>query len=227
LKLRTALAPVLAAAALTVPSAAEAAGLSVDRRCYGPGERVLFTGTGFTPNGQYALSTGGQQLGLGMNNAVGEFELPLAAPQLSRGERRDPFTATDQTDLTITASTEVRLTALDVTVKPKRGNPGIERRIKARGFTRGKKLFAHVKQGSRQRNVEVGRLRKPCGVVSAKRRIFSSNAKTGVYQVQFDAKRKYSPRTAPQVTFLVTVFQTFEPASASAFGVGETWTRLD
>jgi hypothetical protein len=225
LKLTALLVPTLAAVALAAPCAAHAATLTTDKACYGPGEPVLFTGLGFTASGQAALTTGGQQLGLVTVNPVGEFELGLTAPLIDAKQRTDTFTATDQANLALTASVGVRLTSIDVTAKPKNGKPGRRQLIKARGFTTGKTLWAHIRRGRSKRNVKVGKLKKPCGTLSLRKRLFSPNAKTGAYTVQFDAKRKYSSETAPSVTFVVTVFQTIKPASASGATTGERWTR--
>jgi hypothetical protein len=205
LKLRTAVLSSLAALALAAPASAPAATLSVDRPCYGAGERVQFTGHGYTPDGSVALSVSGQQLGVGSANSVGEFTAALRAPAIDGKQRTDVFTATDQTDLALTASAPVLLTSLDVSVKPKDGDPSKPKRIVARGFTNGTTLYAHVRRGKAKRNVRVGRLRGPCKTLSVKRRLFSPDAQPGVYKVQFDARRRYSPSTAPQVGFLVTV----------------------
>jgi hypothetical protein len=225
LKLRTAVLPSLVAVALAAPATAPAATLSVDRGCYGPGEEVAFTGVGFTSNGPVALSVGGQQLGVGTVNAVGEFEVSLGAPDIRAKKRTDLFTATDQTDLSLTANVPVHLTSLNVNVTPKNGNPGKAKRVVARGFTSGRVLWAHIRRGKNKRNVKIGKLRGACKTLDVKRKLFPADAKDGLYTVHFDSKRKYSSKTAPQVSFQVVVFRTFKPASASS--VGERWIRID
>ena len=209
MKLRTAVLPSIALVALAVPAAAPAASLSVDRSCYGQGEQVKFSGGGYTANGPVALSVGGQQLGISTANAVGEIAVSIPAPSIKGKQRTDKFVATDQTNLSLTATTPVKLTSLNVKVTPKNGNPAKAKRIVARGFTTGKTLWAHVRRGSSRRNVKVGKLKGACKTLDVKRKLFLDNAKSGVYNVQFDTKRTYSAKTAPQVAFLVTVFQTF------------------
>ncbi|HEX2070973.1 MAG TPA: hypothetical protein VHF90_04925 [Thermoleophilaceae bacterium] len=209
MKLRSAVVPTLALAALAVPAAAPAATLSVDKQCYGAGERVQFSGGGYTPNGEVALSVSGQQLGLGNANPVGEFAASLGAPEIDGRRRTDVFTATDQANLALTATVPVLLTSLNVSVKPRNGDPSKPKRIVARGFTTGRALYAHVRRGKAKRNVRVGRLKGPCGTLNVKRRLFPPDAEPGVYKVQFDARRRYSASTAPQVAFMVTVFQAF------------------
>ncbi|HEX2161993.1 MAG TPA: hypothetical protein VHF88_09260 [Thermoleophilaceae bacterium] len=218
MKLRSAVLITVTVAALAGPATALAATLSVDKACYGAGERVQFSGGGYTPNGAVALSVSGRQLGVGSANAVGEFTANLAAPEIDGKRRTDIFTATDQANLALTASVPVLLTSLNVAVKPRNGDPSKPKRIVARGFTKGRTLYAHVRRGKVKRNLRVGRLKGPCGTLSVKRRLFPPGAKPGLYKVQFDARRRYSASTTPQMAFMVTVFQTVRPARASAAG---------
>jgi hypothetical protein len=223
LKLRIALAPSLVALALVVPVSASAATLSVDKRCYGPGDAISFTGTGFTPNNQAALSVSGQQLGFATVNPIGEFEAKAGAPIIRAKRRTDVYTATDQANLALTASVPVQLSSLNVKVTPKNGDPSNQKKIVARGFTSGKVLWAHVKRSGKARNVKIGKLQGACKTITKKRKIFPANAATGVYSVQFDTKRKHSANTRPNITFLVTVFRTFRPASLSS----TSWIQID
>jgi hypothetical protein len=205
LKPRTAVLAGLAGTALAVPASASAATLRVDRPCYRAGEAVRFSGAGYTPSGSVALSVSGQQLGLAEVDPLGGFDASLEAPEIDGRRRTDTFTATDQTNLSLTASAPVLLTSVNVDVEPRNGNPGEPKRIVARGFTSGNVLYAHVRRGNTGRNVRIGRLRGPCGTLRIRRRLFSLDARTGVYTVQFDARRRYSARTEPQVGFVVTV----------------------
>jgi hypothetical protein len=223
LKLRTAILPSLAVVALAAPAAAPAASLSVDKSCYGPGEQVKFSGGGYTASGPVSLSVSGQQLGVTDANPVGEIAASIPAPSIKGKQRTDVFTAADQTNLALTATVPVKLTSLNVKVTPKNGDPSKAKRIVARGFTTGRTLYAHVRRGSSKRNVKVGKLKGACKTLSVKRKLFLANAQAGVYKVQFDTKRTYSAKTVPQVSFLVTVFHTFRPASASS----TSWIQVD
>lgn len=224
MKLRTAVLPSLVAIAFLAPATASAATLSVNKTCYGPGEKIAFSGGGFTPSGPVALSVSGRQLGVGAANAVGEIDVSVSAPDIDGKRRTDFYTATDQTDLSLTAGVPVHLTSLNVKVTPKNGNPAKAKRVVARGFTSGKTLYAHVRRGKSKRNVKVGKLEGACRTLDVKRKLFLANAKDGLYSVQFDTKRRYSAKARPQVSFLVTVFHTFKVASASS---AESWIRID
>jgi hypothetical protein len=210
-------------AVLALPAVTHAATLTTERSCYRSGERIDMNGTGFTPNGPVTLSVDGQQLASGNADAVGSFPAWATAPSVTSGQRTFNYTAADGTDPALMATAPVAVTAIDVNVTPKRGNPGTLRRIKARGFDRGKTLWAHVKRGSKKRNVKIGAVKGACGKVSARKRLFASDAPSGLYEVRFDTRRRYSTTAVPQVAFLVTVYRTI--ASAAATG-GQTWTRI-
>jgi len=225
LKLRTAVLSSLVALALAAPATASAASLSVSKTCYGPGEKIAFSGSGFTPNGEVALSVSGRQLGLTTANGVGEITASTGAPVIKGKRRVDFYTAVDQADLSLTASAPVHVTSLAVKVTPKNGNPAKAKRVVARGFTTGKVLWAHVRRGEAKRNVKIGKLKGACKTLSVKRQLFPDNAKDGLYSVSFDTKRTYSAKKRPQVSFLVTVFHTFKPSSASS--AAQSWIQID
>jgi hypothetical protein len=224
LKLRTAVLPSLVAVALVAPATASAASLSVDKTCYGPGEKIALSGSGFTPNGEVAVSVSGRQLGVTTANGVGEITVSTGAPVIKAKRRVDFYTAVDQMNLSLAARAPVHLTSLNVKVTPKNGNPAKAKRVVARGFTTGKVLWAHVRRGDAKRNVKIGKLKGGCKTLNVKRKLFPANAKDGLYNVSFDTKRTYSAKKRPQVSFLVTVFHTFKPASASS---SESWIQID
>ena len=226
MKLRTALLPGIALVALAAPGLSQAATLTADRSCYGPGQGIVLTGAGFTANGSVALSSEGQQLVTVATDPAGGFVASGPAPDIDAKRRTDDYVATDQANLSLTATAPVLISSLDVVVTPAKSPPGKKRRIKARGFTTGKTLWAHVRRGKKRRNVKIGRLKKPCGTLNVKRRLLARDAATGAYQVQFDSKRTYSVTTVPSVSYFITVFRTFKPASLSVAGSGESWTRL-
>jgi hypothetical protein len=90
-------------------------------------------------------------------------------------------------------------------VRPRNGAAGRLLRLKASGFTTGRRLFAHVVRRGYRRDVRVGRLKGPCRTLSVRRRVLPSGLAAGVYTVQFDTKRRYSRKTKVRVRFSVTV----------------------
>jgi hypothetical protein len=220
----TALAAV--ATALTVPATASAATLEVEPRlpCYGSGHSVNLLGTGFSPNlmSGITVTKDGETLGPLSTDAMGAFNGTLRLGQRN-GRRISTYTATDTTNPTLTASTQITVSEVDVGLLPKSGSPGRRVRIKAVGFTAGgDRLWAHVTRAGRTRNKPVGRLKGACKRLTRKRRLLRPGAPVGVYIVQFDAFRKYRPRRAQSVGFTITVRRVVRPAAASAPG----WSRI-
>ena len=187
------------------------------------------TGSGFTPNGVVNFSRDNQAFGTLTADAAGNITGKGAAPRITPAKQRN-FTleARDATNPALVATIAPLATRFAVTVKPKQGNPGRTRRIKARGFTEGKTLYVHVRRNGKGKNIKLGKLKKPCGNKSVKKRIFKRTTKPGVYKVQFDTRRKYSSKALPKVTFQVTIFRIFKSgASASAFGEqAERWVQV-
>jgi len=155
---------------------------------------------------------------------------------VSRGERRYAFEAIDGTNNAIRAATQLRVSALAVSVRPGGGSPSRPRRVRARGFVGGRTLYAHVRRGRGYKlRVRIGRLRGACATVSARRRLLKRRTPVGTYRVQFDARRRYSrcrrvTATRACLVLRVRVFRTFRfssaSASASAAGTGETWEQV-
>ena len=219
---------VLGALALTVVSNASAASLSFDRPCYRSGQQALLTGLGYTPNGAVAIGQDGRFLGSVNANAGGAFRLGLRPPLRFSGEKTYTFAAADATNPSISAISQVKLTAFAVSVRPRGGSPASRRRVRARGFVGGRTLYAHARRGRRYKlDVRVGRLRGACATVSARTRLLRRRSPVGTYRVQFDARRRYSRRTPTRVVFRVTVFRRFRASSASASGVAERWERIE
>jgi hypothetical protein len=92
-----------------------------------------------------------------------------------------------------------------VRVRPLNGAAGRKLRISAAGFTTGKRLYAHVVRRGYRRNVLVGKLKGPCHTAKARRRVMPAALAPGRYKVQFDTRRRYSPKTKVWVRFRVTV----------------------
>lgn len=206
---------------------AQAATLTGDQACYQENEPVQMTGTGFTPNGLVNFSRDNLSFGTVSADAAGNVAARGPAPQIGSTKQRNfVIEARDATNPGIFATINPIVTRFGVTVNPRGGNPARKRRIKARGFTEGRTLYVHVRRKGRGKNIKLGRLKRPCGTKSVRKRIFSRRAKPGIYTVQFDTRRRYSSKTFPKVTYRVTIFRTFRRslASSAAFGgLGERW----
>jgi hypothetical protein len=226
-KLRLAISSIAVFAGLTVAASASAATLTVSpqRGCYRDGSKPLLFGSGYTPNGGVRITSDGDSIGNVGTNAAGNFGAELTV-RLASGERVKTYAATDLSNPANTASLPLRVSATDVAVSPQRGAPGRRMRIRARGFTTGRTLYAHVRRGRRyRRNIRVGRLRGACHKLRARRRLIRRGAASGRYLIQFDTRRRYSRRTRPRIRYQVTVFRVFA-TGASAASTGERWVRV-
>jgi hypothetical protein len=212
-------------AALTLPAAASAAQLTVNpgKPCYGSGETVSLLGSGFTPNLPSGISVtkDGEAIGTLSTDVGGAFNGTLRLGQRN-GKRTSTYTATDTSNPTLTASTQIVVSEVDVRLRPKSGAPGRRITIGAVGFTEGKTLWAHVVRGNSVRNLKIGTLKRACHKLRSKRRLLRRGAPLGVYTVQFDAFKKYRERRPQSVGFTITVRRVVEPSAASA----TAWSRV-
>jgi hypothetical protein len=219
----TALATAFAAFAL--PAAASAAELKVDpdEPCYGSGETVSLLGSGFTPNLPSGINVtkDGEAIGTLSTDVGGAFNGTLRLGQRN-GRRTSTYTATDTSNPTLTASTQIVVSEVDVRLRPRSGAPGRRITIGAVGFTESETLWAHVVRGNSVRNLKIGTLKRACHKLRSKRRLLRRGAPLGVYTVQFDAFKKYRERRPQSVGFTITVRRVVEPSAASA----TAWSRV-
>ncbi len=203
--------------ALAAAAPAQAATLALvgSKSCYHVGDTLTINGSGFTPNGQASVTLDNRSVGAVPTDAAGNFSTPFTVGTLS-GVRRRTLIATDAVNPANVGQAQFLGSALDVTVKPKNGAAGRRLRLKATGFTGGKRLYAHVLRKRYRRNVFIGKLKGPCRTLKVRKQVLPGSTPTGVYTVQFDTKRRYSKKTKVWVKFTVTVFP--RAGGASLFG---------
>lgn len=201
-----AVAAAAAALALGASASAQAATLTVagTKSCYRAGDALIVSGTGFTPGGPVSFTLENENLGSLTADASGNITAPLTVGTL-RGIRPRTLIATDATNPANVAQAQFLGSALRVSVRPRNGAAGRLLRLKASGFTTGKRLYAHVLRRKYRRNVFIGRLKGDCRTLSVRRRVLPTGLAPGVYTVQFDTKRRYSKKTQVRVRFSVTV----------------------
>jgi hypothetical protein len=211
---------------LAVPAGASGASLTASpaKACYHSDEVVTLLGTGFGPSGTVRLTSDGTPIpGSLSTDATGAFGAGLRVVQKT-GQKLKTYAATDQANPALAASTRLRVSAVSVRVRPTNGEPGRARRITARGFTTGRRLYAHVRRGRFKRNQRIGTLRGACHTLRTKKRLFPIGTRPGVYKLQFDTRRRYSRTTAVWARFTVTIV----PVSRSSAGAAvsaERWLR--
>jgi hypothetical protein len=192
--------------ALAVPSTASAAELNVSpqKRCYSSGEAVNLLGAGFSPLGSASITRDGAALGTLTTNSSGAFNGVLTLAQNS-GKKTKTYTATDDAVSSTTASAQITVSAVRVTLSPANGAPGRRMSIDAKGFTTGKTLWAHVTKGRSKRTLKVGALSGACGGLKTRKRLLPRNAGVGVHTIQFDTFRKYTRKRAVSDRYTITV----------------------
>ncbi len=200
------LAVAAAALALAAPSAASAASLSVSpqKPCYSSGESVNLLGTGFSPLTDAAITRDGTRVGFLPTDVNGAFNGSLTLGQ-TRGKRTKTYTATDGATPSLTASAQITVSAVRVTLAPANGAPGRLMSIAASGFSTGPTLWAHVRRGKSKRTMRIGSLKGACGRLKTHRRLLPRNAALGVHTIQFDTFRRYKPKRPVRYRYTVTV----------------------
>lgn len=219
MRLRSAVAlAVLATLGLAASGAsaqAPAPRLSASYPCYGSGESLLLSGSGFTPQAPVALSISGQQLATVGADPDGNFTARVQSPGSLFGTVLLRFSAVDSTSRSLRAATTVRIATTDVVVTPAIGGPARVRRIRAWGFFDARAVYAHIKRhgARRARNIRLGTPSGACGRLNIERRLFSAGVRPGAYTLQFDTLRRYYPNLESGVSYVVAIFG---PASSRA-----------
>ncbi|MCW3039671.1 MAG: hypothetical protein JWM31_1576 [Solirubrobacterales bacterium] len=206
----------------TVPSAASAASIAVDRACYAdPGQRkdtVRLTGAGFTPSAQYQVTLDGQPLtgGTGTTDAAGNLSGSFTAPQLAAGVHEHAYTLGVQEGPNA-PSARFTVSTLLADFTPPSGDPKTLRvRFSVFGFglsgIAAPAVYVHYVRpdtGRVQQTIRLGTGTGACGSVrqTKKRRLFPFAARKGTWRLQFDSSRTYRKGTSksPFLFFAVAV----------------------
>jgi hypothetical protein len=200
------LAVAAALATLAAPSAAQAASLATKpaKPCYRSGENVNFVGSGFTPSSSANLTRDGTFISPIPTDGSGQFDASLRLQQ-DRGTQIRTYTATDASNTGLSASVPVTVSAVAVRLSPATGSVSRRFRIRARGFTTGRTLWAHVVHRRSHRRLKIGRLKGPCHNLRARRRLLPPHARFGRHRIQFDTFRRYDPDRQVKTTYTIRV----------------------
>jgi hypothetical protein len=162
-------------------------------------ETISVLASGFTPAAHVDLSIDGQFQFSGRADVSGAAAAKVPAPFQGIGQR--PFTLTlqeqENTANVVTATSLV--TNLSVTLRPKHARPSRKVRFSGRGFTQDKPVWGHyVFGGIVRKTIRLQRRAlQPCGIFHARRRqIPVRHPAVGVWTLQVDQQRTYSPRPA-------------------------------
>jgi hypothetical protein len=215
-------APILSAlfALLALPAGAAAA-VTVQplKPCYvsvsaNEREAVVLMASGFTPGSHVDVSIDGQPAlaAVGVDGAGGVVT-QVEAPHQAKGERGFAVGLVERENPANRATVLSRVTALAVSIKPRRAHPRRRVLLRGRGFTDEGGVFGHYTYAGQERaTVWLARPQKPCGTFAVRRRqIPSRNPRPGVWTLQVDQQSTYSPR--PESVFVridITVERVFD-----------------
>jgi hypothetical protein len=198
-------------------SAAGAATLTTDTRCYQETQEVVVNGAGFAPGSAVTITRDGEPLGTAQADASGAFRNKFDTPELP-DESRERLYTLSATDMTNTADTSYRATRIFANFRPGSGNPvTLEVRFTIFGFglvRRHAPVFLHYvnPKGKARRTVRLGTAAGVCGRIeqTRQRHLFPFQAERGTWILQFDTRSKYeratSKRRTPWVRKPVEIF---------------------
>jgi hypothetical protein len=231
-QIRLAAAAAVVLAGVLTPSA-EAAGIVVDRPCYREGTQAKVLGTGFQPGQPVAVTLDGQQIVTQAADAAGQVGGLLLMSSMSRSEQFRSLRMAQVTNQALNTTVSLREIQLYVVTKPRRFRPGRRLRVRAGGFYGvGGTLYDHIR-GPKKRNLRIGRVKGPCGKVSATRKVLLKRGDPpGFYVMQFDTRRGYTGSAAPlRVRKAYSISRIFKFSRTSSFatsplGLPSAWAPL-
>jgi hypothetical protein len=216
-----ALTTAVAGAAMAGTADAATIGIAPAKPCYLSGETITAQGAGFTAGGPVDVKIDGTSLGQIGADASGAIGAVIKLGTM-RGAKSHALTATDLTNPSVLATASFLGTTNTVSVKPKQAAAGKPRRLKGYGFLAGPKVYMHVRGHGYKADRLIAKPQAPCGTFVVRKRIVPRSATPGKYRVQFDARKRYSTKTKPEVHGTLRVFRR---ARASAT-VMQRWSRM-
>jgi hypothetical protein len=206
------LAVALIVAGLAAAPAAPAASAEPLKGCFlsaAPGrtESVPVVAAGFTPGAVVDASVDGQVATGVRADASGRINGSLAAPHQPRGERWFTIELVERDRPDNAVAFTSRVTALAVSVRPRRAHPSDRVRWTGRGFVGERAVHAHyVRRDKVRRTVRLARPRGACGRFSVRRRQFPFRPSAGSWTVQIDQSSSFSwPPDSPFVRLPIAV----------------------
>jgi hypothetical protein len=201
------------AASLFAAASARAATIAVGGPCYLDSDKIMVTGSGFTPGGTVDLKFDGVTNGSAIADGAGNISQQVSAPVLDPTtlEHSYSLTGIDENTLGAAGPVQVRVTQLTATLTPQKARPSRRIRFSVHGMPPGVPLYLHyVYKGRSRATVKLGSPSAPCGVLNVRRRFFPMrNPHTGTWIFQFDDKKSYSAANRPAIRGKVVLFHTF------------------
>ncbi|MEJ7798401.1 MAG: hypothetical protein WKF42_07870 [Solirubrobacteraceae bacterium] len=187
-----------------------------------PGEQTMpIVGSAFTPGGFVTVSTNTAAnptpvtLTSSRVDPAGGFKALTAPPRFARfDDNLQSFNliATDTTNpaAPIVATMPFQVVRFGMTRSPNPRRPTSRVTHTARGWTPGKRVYAHYRFGGKTRStVSLGVAKGPCGITSKKMRALPTAIRRGTWRAAIDQSKRYSKSTRPQFVDSFRIFRTF------------------
>ena len=199
--------------ALVAPAGAAApASIAPLKRCYvsvaaGSTEPVLLSAAGFAAGAAVDVRLDGAPVATMGAGRDGRLNARVFPPHQRRGQRSFRIELQQRDDPSHRVAVTARVTALEVTLRPRAADPRSVVTWTGRGFTARGPVFVHyVKDGQVHSTVRLGVPRGPCGTFRLRRPQFRFQPSLGTWTLQIDQQRAYAPVPAtPFVRLPVTV----------------------
>ena len=194
-------AAVLGAAALAQPALAVPVLASGPKACYvyvnpAARESIRLRATGFTPLTAVDYIVDGTRITSFDSNAQGVVKVLEPAPVQEHGERALTITLAEHGNPANTLTMTTRVTALAVTLNPKRAATSSRIRFRGRGFTQAKPIWAHYVFRDRVRKTVrfADGPASACGTFSVRRpQIPILRPRAGTWKLQVDQQKRWAP----------------------------------
>jgi hypothetical protein len=184
------------------------------------------TADGFPAGAPLTFKTDGATLGSGTADAAGHFDNLADAstwfqPRPLQGKNVGELQLTAE-DNAGTVAGPVAVKAANLTVTGPEGTVRPRKKVRFRmfGFQTGKRVYLHVRRGSKTKGrFNMGKTSGACGLQTKKIRFMPlRNYKTGTYEYWFGHSKKFSRNTA--IGFEVTITRRVRSSSAQATAAG-------
>lgn len=152
---------------------------------------------GFTPTVDVDVAIDGTRLATYVANGVGAVTARVQAPFQASGERPMTVTLTERGNPANALTATTRVTALSVTLRPRRAATSSRIRFRGRGFTKDRSVWGHyVYRGRVRKTVRLAaRPDGACGRFSVRRRqIPIVRPRAGKWTLQVDQQHRWSSR---------------------------------
>lgn len=195
-------------ALLALPGAAHAAALAPLKPCYvsvtsqqGGKPQIIredmnLAGSGFTPNALVDVQVDGRLERSVPADAGGNLTVSaLDSPYRATGQGPFSVTAAEQGNPANAVTVQSNVTALALSLQPRRARPTSKVRFRGRGFTGTGGVYAHyLFRGKLRKTVRLkAKAAGPCGTFTVRKRQIPLKPRLGKWTLQVDQEKAYSP----------------------------------